>query len=687
MKKILFENILHNILIELINEGRNAEKAKQNTYNVIKNYFNNASWLNDTFNDQAANPNGLSVLEYIENTFRTDFFGTNVSDSVIRLEPIMMNVALGLGFEQNEADGEKLNRLKSIIQYIKINNNKEGFPIQLNKLTIDNTSYEGLNKLFGEIIDSEIAKDNETANKYDNNSEMNPDYEVIEIHDMDEAYKYGKYSCRRSVLCFTNHSEMWDKFTNNGLNKVYLILNKNWRDIPEEFGDNNPYDEYGLSMIFLFINPEGNIAYSNTRWNHGTREHVSNVDNSFTKSDISKLLGINFNSVFKPYSDEELIDKGYMTIHKLRELLSKGQKLSNIFENIKQISDNLFLCKNNEDSFVLYNSKYNKVPEWINEWIDDVSNFSGGVAIIVVNGKYSLIDTNGNLIGDENVWFDDMFLMQNGFAPVMLHDKWSFISRDGKLIGEGNVWFDDVSYFKNGFAKVELNDKWSLINTKGELIHDGKAWFDLLFSIDNGFYIVELNGKHSFIDSKGQLIDNGEMWFDDVSSFTNGFAIVKKNDKYSLINTKVELIYDGNVWFDWLLSIDNGFYMVKLNDKLSLINSKGKLIYDGNAWFDFISKFIDGFSFVFSIEKEKWSFINKKGRLIGDGKIWFDKIGKPNGNLLEVELNGKKLYIDNDFNFYDIDTKQQIKNQLSNENSDKIGAILRECINIYLNRM
>ena len=242
MNKNVLEKILRNTIINFINEGRNAEKAKQNTYNVIKNYFKNASWLNDVFNDHAANPNRLTVLEYIEDSFRRDFFGTNVSDSVIRLEPIMMNIALGLGFEQNETDGEKLNRLKSIIQYIKLNNGKEGFPIQLNKLTIDNTSYEGLNELFGEIIDNEIAKDNETANQYDSNSNMNPNYEVIEIHNQSEAYEYGHYSCSRSILCFTNHSDMWEKFTNRGLNKVYLILNKNWKNIPEEYGENNPYD-------------------------------------------------------------------------------------------------------------------------------------------------------------------------------------------------------------------------------------------------------------------------------------------------------------------------------------------------------------------------------------------------------------------------------------------------------------
>ena len=52
-------------------------------------------------------------------------------------------------------------------------------------------------------------------------------------------------------------------------------------------GEGNPYDEYGTSMIFVFIDPEGNITASNCRWNHRTEgEYNGSVDHAFTKTTL-----------------------------------------------------------------------------------------------------------------------------------------------------------------------------------------------------------------------------------------------------------------------------------------------------------------------------------------------------------------------------------------------------------------
>lgn len=490
----------------LINEGRNADKAIQNTYAVIKNFFNNAEWLNNTYNNPTLNPNNLSIMQYIEHAFRTDYFGTNVSDSVIRLEPIMMNIALNLGFEQNNSDGEKLKRLQDIITYIKINNKKEDFPIQLNKLTIENTSFETLNSIFGKALDNELERDNELANQNDN-TQISPNYEILEINSQNEAKKYGQYSCHNSILCYTTHKEKWEEFTGKGRNKVYLILNKNWKNIPEEYGENNPYDEYGLSMIFLFINPYGNIAFSNTRWNHGTRERVTNVDHSFTKSQISNLLGgINFNSLFKPYSEKELIEKGFKTIEIAKRMLEKGFPLEEIFDNVDRF-DNGFSRVELNYKYSLVNDKGQLIGNG-NQWFDDLGGFFGGFSRVSLNGKYSLIDTNGQLIGNGKLWFDHVGYFHRGYAIVGLNNKYSYINSNGQLIGNGNAWFDDVDNFYDDFAIVQSNDKYSFINTNGQLIGNGKLWFDDANNFNkNNIAFVNLNGESYIIDKKGNFYD------------------------------------------------------------------------------------------------------------------------------------------------------------------------------------
>ena len=645
----LINKILRESIYELLNEGRNADKAKANTYEVIKNFFAKQnggsvpSWLDDVFEDQAANPNRLSVLEYIEDTFKRDFFGTNVSDSVIRLEPIMMNVALGLGFEQNNSDSERLSRLKAIITYIKTNSKKEGFPIQLNKLNLENTTYDMLDDVFGKAIDLQLAQDDAEGNMLDNDAQMNPNYEVLVIDDMNEAYKYGKHSCHDSILCFTTHEDMWEKFTAKGANKAYLVLNKRWKEIKEEWGENNPYDEYGLSMIFVFVNPEGNIAFSNTRWNHGTREHVSNVDNSFTKADLSKLLHVNFNSVFKPFSEAELRQKGIVTVKMAKQMLEQGADPKDVFDSVEEFSD--------------------------------------GFIAVRLGYKCSLIDKTRKLIGDGKLWFDGIGDFYDGFAKVELNGKCSYINTDGNLIGNGNMWFDWAEDFESGLAQVELNGKYSFINTDGNLIGDGKLWFDWVsVSFYNGFARVGLNGKYSFIDTNGKLIGDGKLWFGNVNDFKNGLAKVKLNGKYSFVNTDGNLIGDGKLWFDDVNNVANGFIRVKLDDKYSFIDTNGKLIGDGNMWFDGVDYF---FSKGFAVVKlnDRYSFIDTNGKLIGNGNMWFDRADTffYNG-FAPVKLNGKYYLMDTNLNFYDDDTKQPTPNPFKNTNESKynLKKIIRE---------
>lgn len=564
---------------DYLNEGRNADKAIQNTYNIIKKYFNNASWLNNVYDNQELNPNNLTLLEYLEYTFRTDYFGTNVSDSVIRLEPIMMNIALQLGFEQNNSDGEKLKRLQDIITYIKVNNKKEGFPIQLNKLTLENTSFESLNKLFGEALDNELTKDDELANQT-KNTQINPNYEIIEIHNQEEAKKYGQFSCSTSILCYTTHEEKWKEFTGKGVNKVYLILNKNWKNIPEEFGENNPYDDYGLSMIFLFINPNGNIAYSNTRWNHRTKEHVSNVDHSFTKQQISELLGgVNFNSIFKPYTEEELFAKGYKTINNVKKMLKQKLPLEDIFDEVDSIFDNFVAVSLNEKwSFIINNELVNNGKLWF----DEIYDFYKGFVKVEKNDKYSLVNENGELIGDGKLWFDDISYFSNDFIKVKLNDKYSLANKNGELIGNGKLWFEEIRFFAVNFYEVILNGKISLLKrSSNELIGNGKLWFDGIESFDYNFSKVKLNKKYTLLNSEnGKLISNGDLWFDDISYFFNGFAMVKLNEKRSFINENGELIGNGKLWVDNAFFFDeDGTAMVRLNNNTFIIDTHGNF-YD-----------------------------------------------------------------------------------------------------------
>lgn len=190
------------------------------------------------------------------------------------------------------------------------------------------------------------------------------------------------------------------------------------------------------------------------------------------------------------YSKDQT-DRLKLTISKALEWLQMGARIEKVFDEVKPLSDKLFivcLCK-----------------------------------------KYNILDTKKGFKFQQ--WFDYISVYYEMVIRVKLNDKWSFINTKGELIGKGNLWFDEVdSLFHDGFVKVKSNNKWSFVNNKGELIGNGKCWFDNVWNFNEGFAHVKLNNKHSFINTKGEVMGDNCLWFDDVTDFNHGIATVKLNN-------------------------------------------------------------------------------------------------------------------------------------------------------------
>ena len=372
-----------------------------------------------------------------------------------------------------------------------------------------------------------------------------PEYKIVRIDSFEQATQYGGYN--DWCLAQDNGEDNYDYYTSDGVNQLYFILRDGFENEPRVKGENAPYDSYGLSMMTVIVDPEGMMTQSTTRWNH---ENDSS-DSAFTPKQISEIIGRNFYETFKPNT------KFKDAVTNALEQLKMGSRVEGIFDMVRGLSNGSFIVEllNKYNVLTPHNTfKYQK-------WFDVIWSFSEGFALVKLNGKYSFINTKGELIGDGNLWFDVIWDFKEWFAKVRLNGKYSFINSKGELIGDGNLWFDNVRDFDDGFARVKLNGKHSFINTKGELIGNGKE----------GFARVKLNRKYSFINTKGELIGNGNLWFDDVGSFYEGFAMVILNGKRSFINTKGELIGNGNLWFDYVIDFDEGFAIVKLNEEIYYI--------------------------------------------------------------------------------------------------------------------
>ena len=302
-----------------------------------------------------------------------------------------------------------------------------------------------------------------TMNANDRKRSMNTqitgksNYKIIPINSYEEAEPYGLYTS----WCVTHDKEAFDSYTKGG-NRFYFCLRNGFQNVPKNDTD-APLNEWGLSMIAVNVDMNGDLTRVTTRYNHDY--NGENNPGLETTEQLEKVLNIRFYDVFKPYTRDELHQMGIIPFDEVQELLNSGKKPEEIF--------------------------------------DQVFDFQDGFAHVGLNDKSNFINTEGKLLSP-NQWFDGADNFKDGVARVKLNGKWNFINKEGKLLSP-NQWFEWSGYFYNSFACVKLNGKYNFISTEGNIISN--QWFDYANDFCNGFARVRLNGKSNYINTEGKIVD------------------------------------------------------------------------------------------------------------------------------------------------------------------------------------
>ena len=409
--------------------------------------------------ENAKNNNMKPARKYLEeklglgNEQIMDFFGKMQHDIPnVRLN----NCKYFLGvtrmiMEKQLTNGESIMKLNSILKYI---NNDESLNTSFDR-NLNGLTFEKLSEQMSEGMEQAYKSERERFSSTDF-GERNTSYSVVKINNFKEASEYGKYTS----WCVTHGEQAFNNYTNNGICIFYFCLKDGFESIPEKIGENCPLDEYGLSMLAVCVDENGECKTITCRWNHNNGGN----DNVMSTEELSRLLGVNFYEVFKP---------------------------STVFK--EKLEKALSLAKKGDFS-----------------GFDNIDNFDkNGLAKVELNDKFNLIGTNGNFLSKQ--WFDNITdFDENGIAQVSLNHKWNLIDINGNFLSQ--QWFDYVySFDKNGIAKVYLNHKWNLIDTNCKLV--SQQWFDYVSNFDeNGIAKVMLNNKYNFIDVNGNLLS--KQWFD-----------------------------------------------------------------------------------------------------------------------------------------------------------------------------
>ena len=351
---------------------------------------------------------------------------------------------------------------------------------------LNGMSADELINRFADVRVGELSKRKELMGGKQYN--RNNNYTIVPINSYEEATKYAKYN----EWCVTYSEQMFDDKTCNGAGRFYFCLRNGFENVPKKVGPNAPLDEYGLSMIAVSVTMEGEPNSITCRWNHDN----GGSDNVMDDEQLSELLGVNFYSVFKPYTREELHAKGVILFDEVQPMLDNGVSPTDIFKEIGDFNDGYAKVNlNYKWNFINRNNKLLS-----DTWFDWVSNFSNGYARVKLDGKWNLLNTNGRLLSD--TWYDWVYNFSNGYARVKLDGKWNLLNTNNKLLS--NTWYNWVDYFHNGYARVRLNNKWNFVDKNGKLISN--MWFDGVDNFDDGYARVRLNGKLFKIDKNGQRV-------------------------------------------------------------------------------------------------------------------------------------------------------------------------------------
>ena len=441
-------------------------------------------------------------------------------------------------------------------------------------------------------------------NEIDSMKFSESNYQIVPINSFEEAKKYYGYTNPNSRWCLTHMEDMFESYTNDGINQLYFCLRNGFENVKPIIGENAPLDEYGLSMLSIIVNENGELAYCTTRWNHDN----GGSDSAMNAKQISEVVGVNFYQTFKPNN-------------KWNELLaSVEQRLAN-GENYKDVFD---YC----------------------------DNFYNGFARVRLNKKYNFINQEGRFLS--NQWFDRCGNFFDSIAAVKLNKKWNFINQEGELLS--SQWFDDFRCFNNGFTMVKLNTKYNFINQEGELISN--QWFDNYGDFNEGFAAVNLNNKYNFINQEGELLSN--QWFDDCYAFNNGFARVKLNKKWNFINQEGELL--SNQWFETCDKFYEGLASVKLNGKWYFLTQEGNLYNEDFNLVNINENISRKFKSLKINESKIRRIVNESiKKVLLEGKEQTRLTNILIKKLYKVAQNYKRLYKDNDWTYL-----RALMNDLSN---------------------
>ena len=421
----------------------------KNTYRVFaKLLFNNDLTYGEKVMEMTGSPvlaNGAqqTINQFAERALANAFF-RNGADR--RFEPGAARIAISeCGWNPFDTDSDvdvlKISRLKRILEFISEKyNDRTIIDNYLNNKSLDELYASCSNEL--QKIKDEQDKELET---HSFNSEHT--YKIVRIDSFEESKKYHDLTNPDSRWCLTYSYSNYMSYTQKQHYAMYFCIRDDINEVKREIGENCPLDEYGKSLLCIIVDTEGNLATFTTRWNHkdANGNKVTADKGLGDKVTVSEIVGVNFNKVFKPYTEEEIkkIADATLSFDKLVESNEPGKQFTDYMDSICEYFEdkNADLDEDDDDHVDItdYNSLFDLSEKYGDETGDygDIYKFDfesclafGKYAVIATfNGYYRLVDFHNKYLSN---WCDAIIMTCNNTKVRSGYYKLFFTKEHGQ---------------------------------------------------------------------------------------------------------------------------------------------------------------------------------------------------------------------------------------------------------------
>ena len=282
----------------------------------------------------------------------------------------------------------------------------------------------------------------------------------------------------------------------------------------------------------------------------------------------------NVNVFNQIYSDAYAFKNGISAVKKNGKwffINRQGQTQSKYFEEVNELSNNIYVYKTNGlygalDAFAqpLLDAKFYKLGD-----------FKNNMAYFIESGLYGFISTKGVQYKAEFDWISDFDEQQ--LAIYKLNNKFGIINAQGQKITDNQ--FDQISKLNDEYYLVVNNNQYGFISRKScfmtPLNYDYNKEKPLTYYFFDRYFKLIKKSEEAIMDANGHLLVNYGL-FKEVNFPINGLMLAKRKTKYGFIDKKMNVVIPFK--YQSAQNFKGGQSIVVFKEKYQIITETGQLI-------------------------------------------------------------------------------------------------------------